>query len=39
MYKAKQSGFTLFELLFALFFLTMVVGIGYVVLHFLMKFW
>lgn len=35
----NQKGFTLFELLFVILFLAVVGGGGYVLVHFISKFW
>lgn len=35
----NQKGFTLFELLFVLVWLSVIIGGGYVLVHFISKFW
>ena len=35
----NQKGFTLVELVFVMAWLSMVFGVGYVIVHFISKFW
>jgi prepilin-type N-terminal cleavage/methylation domain-containing protein len=37
--KLNKKGYTLFELLFVVLLLSIVGGIGYVILHFIIKWW
>ena len=37
--KTIRKGFTLFELIFVMFALSIIGGIGYVLIHFISKFW